>query len=248
MLEKKYDVLESNRKGVTSGMIKHLRQRHHITEQTYFARLQGYELSTAIGGGDYNELDAWSGKPMPRARLTKKQSIRRYFVKTRQSFSTVEDLAFQEMFLAHGAQCAYKNRITLRNHIYDDFIEQRAKLKYKLDINCISISFTLDMWTSPNRKPIFAIIGHWITPEFEEREEVLEFVEVTDKHTREQLAEVVEALLVELKLKHKLFSITGDNAGNNSTLCESLFNSLKADYDNEISSVRPRMRFHERDS
>ena len=248
LLEKKYDVLESNRKGVTSGMIKHLKQRHHITEQTHFARLQGYELSAAIGGGDYNELDAWSGKQMPRARLTKKQSVRRYFVQTRQPFLAVEDPSFQEMFLAHGAQCAYKNRITLRNHIYDDFIERRAKLKYALDINCISISFTLDMWTSPNRKPIFAIIGHWITPEFEEREEVLEFVEVTDKHTGEQLAEVVEALLAELKLKHKLFSITGDNAGNNGTLCESLFDSLKSDYDDEIGGVRPRMRFHGRDS
>lgn len=176
---------------------------------------------------------------MLRARLTKKQSIRRYFVKTRQSFSTVKDLAFQEMFLAHRAQCVYKNRITLRNYIYNDFIEQQAKLKYELNINYISISFTLNIQTSPNRKPIFAIIGHWITPKFKEREEVLEFVKVIDKHTREQLAKVVKALLVELKLKHKLFSIIGDNAGNNSTLCKSLFNSLKADYDDEISSVRP---------
>ena len=33
LVEKKYDVLESNRKGVTSGMIKHLKQRHHITDK-----------------------------------------------------------------------------------------------------------------------------------------------------------------------------------------------------------------------
>ena len=75
------------------------------------------------------------------------------------------------MFLAHGNQCAYKNRATLRNHIYDDFLVRRYKLRYDLDINCVSISFTLDMWTSPNRKPIFAIIGHWYTLDFDEREE-----------------------------------------------------------------------------
>jgi hypothetical protein len=49
---------------------------------------------------------------------------------------------------------------TLRNHIYDDFILRRDKLKYDLEVNCVSISFTLDMWTSPSRKPISAIGLH----------------------------------------------------------------------------------------
>jgi hypothetical protein len=97
---------------------------------------------------------------MPRARLTARESTRRWFVKTRQPFSTVETKEFQEMFLAHGNQCVYKNRATLRNHIYDDFLVRRDKLRYDLDINYVSISFTLDMWTSLNRKPIFVIIGH----------------------------------------------------------------------------------------
>jgi len=244
-LKAPYVVLESNRRGVTSGMDKHLKS-HGITKDIHFARLHGY--SGGIGSGEYTELDAWSGKPMPRTRLTRKQAVRRWFVETRQPFSIVEDDAFQEMFLAHGTQCVYKNRVTLRNHIYDDFLDRRAKLKYELDINCISISFTLDMWTSPNRKPILAIIGHWMTPEFEEREEVLEFIEITGEHSGEQLADVVEKLLGELMLKHKLFSITGDNAGNNGTMCDSLFDRLKDQYDDKPSLVRPRMRFHGRDS
>ncbi|KAH7383440.1 hypothetical protein BKA64DRAFT_760133 [Cadophora sp. MPI-SDFR-AT-0126] len=91
----KYVVLESNRRGVTSGMDKHLKA-HGITKNSHFARIHGY--SDTIGGGDYTELDGWSVR--------------------------------------------------------------RDKLRYDLDINCVSISFTLDMWTNPNRKPIFAIIGH----------------------------------------------------------------------------------------
>jgi hypothetical protein len=105
------------------------------------------------------------------------------------------------------------------------------------------------MWTAPNRKPIFAIISHWITLSFDEREEVLEFVEVYGSYTGEALAIVVERLLTELKLKQKLFTITGDNASNNGTLCDALFRTLAKDFDDKQGPLgRPRMRFHGKES
>jgi len=83
------------------------------------------------------------------------------------------------------------------------------------------------MWTLLNRTPIFAIIRHWYTPDFKEREEVLKFIEIYRSHTREVLTEAVEKILEELKIKHKLFAITGDNVGNNGTLCQVLYDHLK---------------------
>ncbi|KAM4063535.1 hypothetical protein HRG_014012 [Hirsutella rhossiliensis] len=154
---------------VTSGMGDHLKS-HSITKESHHGRINGY--GRAIGGGDYTEVDAWSGRPRQRARLTAKESIRQWFTP-----------AFQEMFLAH-------------NTTY--FVERREKLKIELQYNCATISLTLDIWTAPNRVPIFAIITHWITPEFEERG--------------------VEKTLEELRLKPKLLAITGDNAANNGTL------------------------------
>ena len=127
------------------------------------------------------------------------------------------------MFLIHRNQCTYKNRVTLQNYIYDDFLVHRDKLQYDLDINYVSISFTLDIQTSPNQKPIFVIISHQYTLDFKEREEVLEFIQVKGEHTGERLVEITIKLLEELKVKHKLFAITGDNASNNSTLCYHLF-------------------------
>jgi hypothetical protein len=78
----------------------------------------------------------------------------------------------------------------------------------------------------------------------------LEFVEVQGSHTGEALAIIVKKLLTELKLKQKLFTITGDNAGNNGTLCEALFNSLVGQFDdkNDPFSTKDRMRFHGKDS
>ncbi|XP_044720091.1 uncharacterized protein HRG_06680 [Hirsutella rhossiliensis] len=178
---------------VTSGMGDHLKS-HSITKESHHGRINGY--GRAIGGGDYTEVDAWSGRPRQRARLTAKESIRQWFVKHRQPFSVVENL-----------------RLLLSKRY---FVERREKLKIELQYNCATISLTLDIWTAPNRVPIFAIITHWITPEFEEREEVIEFIELKKSHTGKH--EIVEKTLEELRLKPKLLAITGDNAANNGTL------------------------------
>ncbi len=131
------------------------------------------------------------------------------------------------MFIAHGRRYVYRSRLTLRNHIFNDFYLRRKRLKLELSHNYISISFTLDMQTSLNRKPIFAIISRQYTTDFEEREEVLEFVKVKGSHVGEDLAKVVKKLCTELSIRNKLFAIIGNNAGNNSTLCQSLYTSLK---------------------
>ena len=237
-----FKVLESNRHGVTTGMNTHIQLKHHITSNSHKARLLGYTQ----GPGEYTE-NSWTGEKKNQARLSAKEATRRWVVKTRQPFSVVDRKEFQEMFVAYGVHCKYTNRFTLRNHIYDDFATRRAILKLELEVDCISISFTLDMWTAPNRTPIFAIIGHWWTADFQEREEVFEFIEVTGSHDGRALATIVLALLEELNIKHKLFAICGDNAGNNGTLCDSLFTTLKRTYDDKPSAIgKPRMQFHGR--
>jgi hypothetical protein len=100
------------------------------------------------------------------------------------------------------------------------------------------------MWTAQNRKLILAIIGHWITPDFEEHEEALEFIEVRGSHTGEALTLVVERLLVEFNLQGKLFTITGDNAGNNGTLRNTLFQSFCKEYFDVASLSKKPVYFH----
>jgi hypothetical protein len=182
---KLWEVYESKRHGATSGMMKHL-STHQNTEGTHAARLRGY--TRGEDRETYTEKEGRSGKTKTQARLTMKEVTRRWVVKARQPFSVVGTDEFQEMFTVYGVHCAYKNRYTLRNHIYDDFALRRNALRMELEADCISIH--PGMWTAPNRTPIFAVIGHWISKNFEEREEVLEFIEVTGSHTGEVLAEM----------------------------------------------------------
>ena len=65
---------------------------HGITKNSHFTRIHGY--SNTIGGSDYTKLNSQSSKPIPRARLTTKESTRRWFVKTRQLFSIVKTKEF----------------------------------------------------------------------------------------------------------------------------------------------------------
>lgn len=60
---------------------------------------------------------------------------------------------------------------------------------------------------------------------------MLDFGYLKGKHSRENLATYTYLLLDTLDLKQKLFSITGDNASNNSTLCCHLYKKLLREFD-----------------
>ena len=94
------------------------------------------------------------------------------------------------------------------------------------------------------------MISHWITPSFEKREALLDFVELAGAHSGENKAATVLSMLHELEIGPELLTITGDNAGNNSTMCDTLHTELSKLYDDENSEFRlgPLMRFHDRPS
>jgi hypothetical protein len=82
------------------------------------------------------------------------------------------------------------------------------------------VALSLDVWTSEHQLAIFGVIGYWITPDFDKREVVLDFMEIQGAHSGENLADSLLTMIHELDIAPKLLTITGDNAGNNGTLCD----------------------------
>ena len=72
--------------------------------------------------------------------------------------------------------------------------------------------------------------------DFQSKQRLLDFQEIEDSDTGENLASIVYTILCELDIEAKLLSITDDNASNNLTMTEILYDMLKADYDTEIFS------------
>ena len=148
-------------------------------------------------------------------------------VTSKQPFSGVEDPDFKQIFIdLPGVSPPFSTRYTLRQSIYDEFTKQRLQLKDDLATTCNTIALSLDVWTSSNSLPILAIIGHWLTAEFDYRQQVVEFTELKGPHSGENMAAAVEACLLELDLAPKLVSITGDNAANNETMVSDLYHRL----------------------
>jgi hypothetical protein len=183
-------------------------------------------------------------------KLGLEQALIQWVVQTRQPFTVVEHPAFRAIFAAAEADMPIKTADTLHNRIKDKFCRGRSHLKQELATTCHSIALSLDVWTSENQLAILGVIGHWITPDFEKREELLEFAEIRGAHSGENMAEVLFTTLEELQIAPKLLTITGDNAGNNGTLCDYLHAELLRQYDDEDDQFRmkPLMRFRGRHS
>ena len=119
-------------------------------------------------------------------------------------------------------------------------------LKEELEL-ASSISLSLDVWTSPNHIPVFAIIGHWITPNYVKKEALFEFQALKGVHSGENIAGITLGTLDRLDVLQKLLAITADNASNNDTLVEHLHHQLLQQFDDEVDleygNARPIMRF-----
>lgn len=71
------------------------------------------------------------------------------------------------------------------------------------------------------------MISHWLTESFEYRERVLEFKDLLDPHSGENLTSAIEDTLIDLDIECKVIAITGDNASNNKKMGSLLSQRLK---------------------
>lgn len=93
------------------------------------------------------------------------------------------------------------------------------------------ISIALDAWTSPNRLAFLGIVGYWINDKWELCERLLGFEMLEGKHSGDNLAVVVMAVLKKYGIQNRLFAITTDNASNNNTMSAALEDILDNDYE-----------------
>jgi hypothetical protein len=184
---------DSSRHGTTSNLLTHLRTRHRIGPQ-----------SASIDGPARGPLDRMLCARQGGNSL--EQALVRWIVQTRQPFTTVEHSSFKAIFDAVAVEVPLRCADTLRDRVKHEFEDYRQGLRRELAQTCDSIAIALDTWTSEHQLSILAVIGHWITPSFERREVLLDFVELPGPHSGENMAAVVLAMLHELDIAPKLLT------------------------------------------
>jgi len=114
---------------------------------------------------------------------------------------------------------------TVRVRLQSTCTEIEGKIKTEIPPN-VKISIAADAWTSPNKLAFLAIVGYWITDDWEMKEVLLGFEQIHGAHTGENMARVIGEILKRYGIESQLLGFTTDSASNNTTLAQALDNAL----------------------
>ncbi|KAG2000826.1 hypothetical protein GB937_010790 [Aspergillus fischeri] len=90
------------------------------------------------------------------------------------------------------------------------------------------LSIALDCWTSPFRQAFMAVTGYFINEDWNYHEILLGFEPLHGTHTGVNLSSVLLDLLQKHGIEDRVLTVTTNNASNNSTLVESIQDSLQS--------------------
>ena len=111
---------------------------------------------------------------------------------------------------------------SLTQYLVKRFWEVRDSIKKVFSSVKAKVSFTCDLWTSPNQKAILAVTVHWVEEKSELKELLLDAMEMNGAHSGQNIASHIIKNFSDFDLKEKIFCITADNASNNRTMAQFL--------------------------
>jgi hypothetical protein len=241
---KEWESTDKSRHGSSSNLWYHLKTFHQIYRPGHEPASDTQSQTTLTSQGFISQ----GGLPLPD--MSVEQAIIEWMVETQQPFDIVENKKWKQMWkvalrsAGKSGECPIKSQQVARSRIQDDFNKCQYMIYKELEVSSETVSFSLDVWKAPNGKYIFAIIVHWTTEDFEDRQIVLHFGHLKGLHTGENLAFETFDVLKRFNLERKLVAITGDNASNNPTLCRNLYKLLSKDFTSDIamadSPLQPR--------
>ncbi|SPT21199.1 unnamed protein product [Triticum aestivum] len=110
--------------------------------------------------------------------------------------------------------------------IRDDAVKMYKGMKKDIEVELQNldsrICLTSDMWTSSQDLGYMCITAHYINAEFNYKKKTISFAEVKYPHTGYVIEEEIVRCLTEWGIRGKLFTLTLDNASNNTNACEEL--------------------------
>jgi hypothetical protein len=103
---------------------------------------------------------------------------------------------------------------TIRSMIYEAFNHTFPQLKTLIKNEAISVSLTLDLWTSRSRQGYLGVTCSFIDSKWKLKEYTLTIEYVRYPHTATHILETLESILKEWDIRDKVYTITTDNGSN----------------------------------
>ena len=127
-----------------------------------------------------------------------------------------ETQAWEEYIVrAHNPRFTKVSRQSTTRDLGKLFNERRDILKKSMLTAASSIALTSDIWSGNAKEDYISIVAHCVNADWELQKKVIGLRLIDVKHTGENIAERIAAVVDEFGLTDKVFSITLDNASSN---------------------------------
>lgn len=138
------------------------------------------------------------------------------------SFEEIESHHFQRLF-RHGVKNPKLfSADTVKRRLMNRYEVVKQKLINVLTENECKKSLTCDVWTNISQEAFLSVTVHYIQDNFTLRSHTIAVRHVIDTHTGENLANLLDEVLLEYGLRDQILTITLDNASNNDTMVAKL--------------------------
>ncbi len=142
-------------------------------------------------------------------------------------FQFVENSEFIELLQIARPTNEIPSRQRLRHLLNQRYDERNPRLLRDLGPST-KVSLAVYCWSSPNRHSFIAVLAYHISEDWKHCEALLGFEHISGPHTGQNIARIVEGVIVQFNLTDHLFAISSDNGSNNATLCRTIEDALQA--------------------
>uniref|UniRef100_A0ACD5W6V4 Uncharacterized protein n=1 Tax=Avena sativa TaxID=4498 RepID=A0ACD5W6V4_AVESA len=148
-------------------------------------------------------------------RKRSRQLMTKFCIHAEIPFKKFDDPYFEDWMDSMQPTFKVVGRHTVRSDCILTHDEMKDQLKLELQSLDSRICLTSDMWTSVQKLGYMCVTAHYIDANFVLKKKIISFKVVKYPHTKEAIEEALSRCLTEWGIKRKLFTITLDNAANN---------------------------------
>jgi hypothetical protein len=141
----------------------------------------------------------------------------KYCIHAEIPFRKFKDTYFEEWMESIQPTFKFVGHHTIHNDCVNKYEQMKDQLRAKLQSRDSRVCLTSDMWTSVQELGYMCFTAHYIDANFILKKKIISFKDAKYPHTSAAIEEALTMSLTEWGIKHKLFTLTLDNATNNTS-------------------------------
>lgn len=120
-------------------------------------------------------------------------------------FTIIEETGFIDYVRSIHPTTEIPTADTIKSHIMKFYEDDKEKIKNILKNISGKISFTTDCWTSLSSKSFMSITAHFIDDDWNLKHLLLDFIEINDSHTGQNLKNAFVIGLENFSIENKVY-------------------------------------------